>query len=126
MINSINPADNKLIKIYNEMSGEELSQIISLADKSYKKWKETEFTHRSELMRNAAKVLRKNSEEYSLLMTAEMGKPIVQSRAEVEKCAWVCDYFAENAEKLANIASEINGRKRAAKVLREYSARMLY
>lgn len=60
--------------------------------------KETTFAHRSVLMKNAAKVLRENSEEYSVLMTLEMGKPIVQSRAEVEKCAWVCDYYAENAE----------------------------
>jgi succinate-semialdehyde dehydrogenase / glutarate-semialdehyde dehydrogenase len=99
MLTSINPTNNKLIKNYNEMTYEELSKIISLADVTFTVWKETTFTHRSELMKNAAKVLRENSEEYSVLMTEEMGKPISQSRAEVEKCAWVCDYYAENAEK---------------------------
>ncbi len=99
MLTSINPATNKPIKNYNEMTNEESSQIISLADEAFKSWKETTFTRRSELMKNAAKVLRENSEEYSVLMTMEMGKPIVQSRAEVEKCAWVCEYYAENAEK---------------------------
>jgi len=99
MLSSINPANNKLIKIYDEMSSEESSKIISLADKSFNSWKETTFTLRSELMKNAANVLRENSEEYSILMTTEMGKPILQSRAEVEKCAWVCDYYADNAEK---------------------------
>jgi succinate-semialdehyde dehydrogenase/glutarate-semialdehyde dehydrogenase len=99
MLTSIHPATNKLIKNYNEMTIEESSQIISLADEAFKSWNETTFTHRSELMNNAAKVLRVNFEEYSILMTMEMGKPIVQSRAEIEKCAWVCEYYAENAEK---------------------------
>jgi len=98
MLSSINPANNKLIKTYNEMSDEESSHIISLADESFNKWKETTFSLRSELMKNAAKVLRENTEEYSILMTTEMGKPILQSRAEVEKCVWVCDYYADNAE----------------------------
>ena len=99
MLTSISPATNKLIKNYEEMMSEESSQIISLADEAFKSWKETTFTHRSELMKNAAKFLRTKSEEYSVLMTMEMGKPIVQSKAEVEKCAWVCEYYAENAEK---------------------------
>jgi succinate-semialdehyde dehydrogenase / glutarate-semialdehyde dehydrogenase len=99
MLKSINPANNKEIKSYIEMSGEELSQVISLADNDFFSWKETSFEHRSGLMKNAANILRTNSEEYSVLMTMEMGKPIVQSRAEVEKCAWVCDYYADNAEK---------------------------
>jgi len=87
------------------MPGEELSKIISLTDESFKHWKETTFSLRCELMKNAAKVLRKDSEEYSILMTTEMGKPILQSRAEVEKCAWVCEYYADNAEKF--VADEI-------------------
>lgn len=105
MLTSINPANNKLIKSYNEMKSEESSNIISVVDNTFNSWKETSFVHRSELMKNAAKVLRENSEEYSVLMTMEMGKPIVQSRAEVEKCAWVCDYNAENAENF--LADEI-------------------
>ena len=105
MLSSINPANNILIKNYDEMTGPESADIISLADKAFKNWKETSFIHRSELMKNAAKVLRDNSEEYSVLMTIEMGKPIVQSRTEVEKCAWVCDYYADNAEKI--LAEEI-------------------
>lgn len=96
MLTSINPANNKTFKSYAEMQSDEISQIISHSDEAFISWKETSFTHRSELMHKAASVLRKNSEEYSLLMTTEMGKPIVQSRAEVEKCAWVCDYYAEN------------------------------
>jgi succinate-semialdehyde dehydrogenase/glutarate-semialdehyde dehydrogenase len=105
MLNSINPANNKLIKSYDEMSSEESAKIISLADVSFSSCKETTFVHRSALMKNAAKVLRKNSNKYSILMTSEMGKPIAQSRAEVEKCAWVCDYYAENSEKF--LADEI-------------------
>ena len=105
MLSSINPANNILIKNYDEMTSPESADIISLADKAFKNWKETSFIHRSELMKNAAKVLRDNSEEYSVLMTIEMGKPIVQSRTEVEKCAWVCDYYADNAEKI--LAEEI-------------------
>ena len=105
MLSSINPTNNILIKNYDEMTGPESADIISLADKAFKNWKETSFIHRSELMKNAAKVLRENSEEYSVLMTIEMGKPIVQSRTEVEKCAWVCDYYADNAENF--LADEI-------------------
>ena len=105
MLISINPANNKLIKNYDEMASEESSKIISLVETAFINWKETPFLHRSELMKNGAKVLRENSEEYSFLMTTEMGKPIVQSRAEVEKCAWVCDYYADNAENF--LADEI-------------------
>ncbi len=105
MLSSINPANNILIKNYDEMTSPESADIISLADKAFKNWKETSFIHRSELMKNAAKVLRDNSEEYSVLMTIEMGKPIVQSRMEVAKCEWVCDYYADNAEKI--LAEEI-------------------
>lgn len=100
MLTSINPANNKLIKNYEEFSNEKSSEIISLADEAFRIWKETSFTNRSQLLKNAAKVLRTNSDEYSILMTTEMGKPVAQSRSEVEKCAWVCEYYADNAEKI--------------------------
>lgn len=105
MLTSINPSNNKVLKQYDEMTTEQSSKIISLAHQTFLKWKETSFTYRAGLMKKAAEILRQNSEEYSVLMTMEMGKPLAQSRAEVEKCAWVCDYYSENAEKF--LADEI-------------------
>jgi succinate-semialdehyde dehydrogenase/glutarate-semialdehyde dehydrogenase len=66
---------------------------------AFEEWGDTSFNFRSELMTKAANVLRRKKEQYSKLMTLEMGKPIAQSRAEVDKCAWVCEYYAANAEK---------------------------
>lgn len=103
MLQSINPANEELIQEYAEMNDSEVSKILEQVNSAYQDWKLTSFSHRSQLMKNAAKVLRERKEEFAKLMTLEMGKPILQSKAEVEKCAWVCDYYAENAEKfLAN------------------------
>ena len=99
MLTSVNPVNNKIIKSYDEFTSHEVENIVSLSDNAFLSWKQTSFSARAELMKNAARVLRENSEEYSVLMTLEMGKPILQSRAEVEKCALVCDYYADNAEK---------------------------
>jgi succinate-semialdehyde dehydrogenase/glutarate-semialdehyde dehydrogenase len=99
MLTSVNPANNKIINNYAEMTDSEIKSIIDLVNSEYKQWKETSFDFRSRLMLNAAKVLRKNINEFAELMTIEMGKPIAQSRAEVEKCVWVCEYYAGNAEK---------------------------
>ncbi len=98
MLQSINPFNNQIIKSYDEMSNSQVEEIISSLHNQFKDWSSSSFKHRSELMFNSAKVLRKNIKEYSELMTSEMGKPISQGRAEVEKCAWVCEYYAENAE----------------------------
>ena len=99
MIQSINPADLQVIKTYQSMLPSEVNKILDLTNNTFETWKETTFSLRSKLMLNAAEVLRKRKEEYSKMMTLEMGKPIAQSRAEVEKCAWVCEYYSENAEK---------------------------
>ncbi len=98
MIKSINPATEEEIKSYEEMDLEEVSKIISKADSDFAEWRRTSFSTRSQLLKKAGEVLRKNKEKHSRLMTDEMGKPIGQSRSEVEKCAWLCDYFAENGE----------------------------
>ncbi len=81
------------------MTIDEVDKVLHLVKDTFNEWKETAFNERAKLMLNAANVLREQSEELSKLMTEEMGKPIVQSRAEIEKCAWVCEYYAENAEK---------------------------
>ncbi|NWG28186.1 MAG: NAD-dependent succinate-semialdehyde dehydrogenase [Ignavibacteriaceae bacterium] len=98
MLLSINPANLEILKTYPQMQPAEVNNIINLTNIAFEKWKETSFKFRSELMMKAANLLREKKEEYSRLMTLEMGKPIAQSRAEVDKCAWVCDYYAENAE----------------------------
>ncbi|MCJ7554429.1 MAG: NAD-dependent succinate-semialdehyde dehydrogenase [Ignavibacteriaceae bacterium] len=99
MIQSINPYDNSLIKTYDEMTNSEVDSILQSSQLSFNEWKRVPISQRAALMKKAGAVLRSNIKEYSELMTNEMGKPIVQSRAEVEKCAWVCDYYVENAEK---------------------------
>lgn len=99
MIKSINPANLELLETYQNMPPSEVEHIINLTSNAFNSWRNTTYKERSLLMQNAAKVLNNKKEAYSRLMTLEMGKPIKQSRAEVEKCAWVCEYYAEKAEK---------------------------
>ena len=98
MIKSINPATGKEIKSYKEMSLEEIESIISKTESSFKGWSNTDFSTRKSCMKNASQVLKEKKDKYATLMTEEMGKPIKQSFSEIEKCAWVCDYFADSAE----------------------------
>jgi succinate-semialdehyde dehydrogenase/glutarate-semialdehyde dehydrogenase len=99
MLQSINPTNGKLILSYPEMTIDEVDKILLLVKDTFNEWKETAFYERAKLMLNTANILREQSEELSKLMTEEMGKPIAQSRAEIEKCAWICEYYADNAEK---------------------------
>ena len=105
MIKSINPATDEEIQAYNEMTESEISRVISDSNNAFLHWQQKEFQLRAALMKNAANVLRTKINKWSELMTLEMGKPIAQSKAEVEKCASACDYFAENAERF--LADEI-------------------
>ncbi len=96
---SINPYTEEELKNYKNHTKKEVSEIIDKADKRFYSWRETSFAERKKLMFAAASELKKNKKEYAETMTLEMGKPISQAIAEVEKCAWVCEYYAENAEK---------------------------
>ncbi len=96
---SINPYTEEELKSYKNHTKKEVSEIIDKADKRFYSWRETSFAERKKLMLAAASELKKNKKEYAETMTLEMGKPISQSVAEVEKCAWVCEYYAENAKK---------------------------
>jgi succinate-semialdehyde dehydrogenase/glutarate-semialdehyde dehydrogenase len=96
---SLNPYTGKEIKTYKNHTKQEVSDSIDKADKRFYSWRETSFSERKKLMLAAASELKKNKQEYAETMTLEMGKPIKQAIAEIEKCAWVCEYYAENAEK---------------------------
>jgi len=98
MLKSVNPYDGKEIKSYQENTVHEMNLIVEEAHEAFLKWRETGFSFRKERMKAAASVLRNNKEKYAAIMTEEMGKPISQAIAEVEKCAWVCDYYADGAE----------------------------
>ena len=98
MMTATNPATGKTIKEYATLTDLAVTQIIEQADEQYRQWKAVDFAERSRLMQKAAEVLERNKERYAALMTAEMGKTLASARSEVEKCAWVCRYYAEHAE----------------------------
>ena len=94
----INPATGELVREYDETSPAAVDAVIQATHETYLEWRRTEFSHRASLMRRAAEILRARTDRYAALMTEEMGKTLVEGRAETQKCAWVCDYYAENAE----------------------------
>lgn len=95
---TINPATEQIIKEYDELSADEIKQKINKTHAAYEDWRRTDFALRKELMLKAAGILRGKKNKYAELMAVEMGKPFQQGVAEAEKCAWACDYYAENAE----------------------------
>ena len=99
MIESKNPYTGEVIEKFKELTKPEIDETLAKADSRFKQWRKTSFKERAELMNKAAAELKKNKEEYAKDISNEMGKPITQSIAEIEKCAWVCEYYAENAEK---------------------------
>jgi len=97
-LESLNPASGELIATYDEMSPEQVDEALVGCHNAFLEWSQTTFEHRAELLAKVAGLLRERRDELARLMTHEMGKPITQARAEVDKCAWVCDYYAQNAE----------------------------
>ncbi len=102
-ITSINPYDNTELNSYKTHTNKQVDEILISANNRFESWKKTTFSDRKSLMLKAAAELKNNSKEYARIISLEIGKPITQAIAEVEKCAWVCQYYAENAEEhLAN------------------------
>lgn len=100
MIASINPATGELIRKYEETTSEQVEALIQRAAASQRKWAAFSFSERGAILSKAAQVLRTRRDELARLMALEMGKPVTQGRAEVDKCAWVCEYYAQHAEAL--------------------------
>ncbi len=97
-IEALNPATEETIQTYEQMSWEEIESILDGMQKAFLNWRETGFPERSKKMKAAARILKYHKEEYARLMADEMGKPLAQGRAEAEKCATACEYYAENAK----------------------------
>lgn len=96
---TINPWNLQPIETFNNHTDDEANSIIEAVDSTYHQWKKTSFEERASLLIKVGEVLLKNKQTYADHITEEMGKPISESLAEIEKCAWVCKFYAENAAK---------------------------
>jgi succinate-semialdehyde dehydrogenase/glutarate-semialdehyde dehydrogenase len=96
-ITAINPATDEAINTYDETSSEDVASAIEHAHEIWRIWRATALAGRAALMKKTAMILRERSDSLALLMATEMGKPLKQGVAEVEKCAWACEYYADNA-----------------------------
>ena len=109
---STNPSNDKIIKSYPQISDQELNDKINKSFNSQISWKETSIKSRLDRVRDLSEVLMDKKREYSVLMAEEMGKPIKQGEAEIEKCMFLCKYFIQNTESyLQDKIVQIDGQK---------------
>jgi len=95
-LRSINPATGELLETFPETTASQLDRILDGTDRAFKDWRKRSLAERTGLLRRAAQVLKAGKAKYARAMALEMGKPLTQGEAEAEKCASVCDYYAEH------------------------------
>jgi succinate-semialdehyde dehydrogenase/glutarate-semialdehyde dehydrogenase len=111
-IASINPTTGETLNTFATLSAEDIEQKLQLAADTFRTYHNTSFDDRTRMMQRAADILEAGKSAFGRLMTLEMGKPIKAAVAEAEKCAWVCRYYAENAQRhLADQVVETNAQK---------------
>ncbi|WP_312069055.1 succinate-semialdehyde dehydrogenase [Lelliottia nimipressuralis] len=93
---SVNPANGETLAAYPWATAAEVEQAIARADRGFCQWRNESVTHRAQKLRDLASALRARAEEMAQMMSREMGKPILQARAEVSKSAGLCDWYAEH------------------------------
>ena len=99
-VTTIDPSTGRPLATYEETTAEELNALLDQAHAAAKGWGHTPLTERANGLRRLATALRERQEELALLATVEMGKPLAESRAEVEKCARTCEWYAAHAPAL--------------------------
>lgn len=102
---TLNPANGELIATFDYWDEKKIDAVLNQVKQASESWQSVSFPDRANLLLAAAKELRKNKQEYADLITLEMGKPTTEAKGEIEKCAAVCDYYAENGA--AFLADEI-------------------
>jgi len=111
-IASINPATGEILKTFEPLSEAQIDEKLQRAAERFATYKRTSFADRSAWMLRAAEILESEKKDFARMMTIEMGKPIKGAVAEVEKCAWVCRYYAEHAgQHLADKKIETDAKK---------------
>jgi succinate-semialdehyde dehydrogenase/glutarate-semialdehyde dehydrogenase len=111
VIEVVNPATGETIAHYEETSPQAVRAALAAAERAFRGWRETTFPERATPLREVARLLRRDAAEHAARMAREMGKPVREGRAEIEKCAWACEYFAENAERFLARESVDTGAK---------------
>ncbi|WP_027179997.1 NAD-dependent succinate-semialdehyde dehydrogenase [Maridesulfovibrio bastinii] len=97
-IQSLNPATEEVVATFEAYSDEKVQSILDLTAAAWADWKEKSYSERKVLLKKAAEILRERSVELARIAAVEMGKPVKLGKAEAEKCALVCDYYAEEGE----------------------------
>ncbi|HWR01418.1 MAG TPA: NAD-dependent succinate-semialdehyde dehydrogenase [Chlorobaculum sp.] len=116
MIVTINPATGETLAEYSVMLAGDIDMLLRKAEGDFRRWRHTGMEERRRLMKKVAELLRARHEEHARLISLEMGKPFGQAIGEVNKCAWVCDYFADHAEEfLKTEESGIDGARALVK-----------
>ena len=100
MLKSIDPATGRELANFPELDDAGIEAAIARAWTTRAAWRDTGLETRAALLRSVAGVLRADKARFAALLTQEMGKPIVEAEAEIEKCAWTAAWFAEHAARL--------------------------
>ena len=98
LLRSINPATNELLDSYAQPTDAEMMAAVDQSYLTFLEWRKTSVSERTAALRRTAKLLDERQEELARLITLEMGKAIAEARGEIAKCAWLCRYYADNAE----------------------------
>jgi len=111
-IASINPNTGETLKTFESLTKAEIEEKLQLASYTFRAYRKTSLVERAAMMTRAAEILETEKQDFARIMTLEMGKPIKGAIGEVEKCAWVCRYYAENAQQhLADMVIETDAAK---------------
>ena len=97
-IASINPTTGETLKTFEALNKNQIEERLRLATETFKSYRRSSFATRAEMMNQAGDILDRDKNDLGKLMTLEMGKPFKAAIGEAEKCAWVCRYYAENAQ----------------------------
>ena len=108
-IQTINPATEEIVETFEPYTTTQVDEALSQARQAFEQWRETSFDERRIHLRRVASYLREQKDRFAQTITLEMGKPITEAEAEIEKCAWNCEYYADNAQRiLANESVSTN------------------
>jgi succinate-semialdehyde dehydrogenase / glutarate-semialdehyde dehydrogenase len=96
---TINPYNNRPIEEFEAFSDEKIADMLFISSQAFSSWKLKKYTERAEMFFKLSDILRTRQLAFADTISKEMGKPIKEAKAEIMKCAWVCDYYAQHADK---------------------------